>query len=431
MPNHVGTWTLPKVRAGLGLGLISTFLFLSAAAHAAGSDVRHGFAVDADHVRVRLGSSPERLEFVTESLRVDDVTYTKRRGEILRARLEKSPAGLLRLTLTSGGKVVLERGIAEPPLRLEAREAKLGTKNLPPDLIADMVNGIVDGKAVTGFRIELRAEVAFTDYLLGVLSREMPGTWPMEALKAQAVATRSYTLSQMRARSAWSFDLEGSILDQEFEWVTPQRRRSPALRRWAEALAATRDQVLRGAGGEVFRAYYHADCGGRTTTPEFVWGPVGEYRSVRDPACEARPSNKWKFVAEKSWLQKQLRDPGGARREPAAVTAGLEFSWIQSLFDQRVTLVEWWDGFSDLKILSGQNFRQLLGFGKLKSLRFHTRERGRDVIFEGQGYGHGVGLCQWGSKDWAEKGLSAERILNHYYPLARLGSPPRGFAQNR
>lgn len=410
MPNHVGTWMFPKVRAGLGLGLISTFFFLSSS-----------YAADTDHVRVRLGSAPAELEFVTESLRFDEEAFTKRPGQILRVKIEKAPAGALRMRVTSGGKAVLERLIGEPPVRFETREAKMGPKNLPPHLILDQVAGV----------IELRAEVAFTDYLLGVLSREMPGMWPMEALKAQAVATRSYTLSQMRARTAWSFDLEGSILDQEFEWVTPKRRASPALRRWAEALAGTRDQVLRGAGGEVFRAYYHADCGGRTTTPEFVWGPVGEYKSVRDPSCEARPSNKWKFVAEKNWLKKQLQDPGGDRRLPAATKAGLEFSWIQSLFDQRVTLVEWWDGMSDLKILSGQNFRQLLGFGKLKSLRFHTREQGKDVVFEGQGYGHGVGLCQWGSKDWAEKGLSSTQILNHYYPLARVGAPPRGYAQAR
>lgn len=410
MPNHAGTWMFPKVRAGLGLGLISTFLFLP-----------FSYATDADHVRVRLGSSADRIDFVTDSLIVDRVTYTKRRGEILRVKVEKNPAGLLQMLVTSGGKPVFERTVTNPPLVFETRDAKLGPKALPPHLILDQVAGVV----------ELRADVEFADYLLGVLSREMPGSWPMEALKAQAIATRSYTLSQMRARSAWSFDLEGSILDQEFEWVTPQRRQSAPLKRWSAALVASRDQVLRGANNEVFRAYYHADCGGRTTTPEFVWGPVGEYKSVRDPACEARASNKWKFVAEKSWLKKQLQDPGGDRRAPAAVKAGLEFSWIQSLFDQRVTLVEWWDGMSDLKILSGQNFRQLLGFGKLKSLRFHTREQGKDVVFEGQGYGHGVGLCQWGSKDWAEKGLTSEEILKHYYPLARVGAPPRGYAVTR
>lgn len=85
-----------------------------------------------------------------------------------------------------------------------------------------------------------------------------------------------------------------------------------------------------------------------------------------------------------------------------------------------MTLVEWWDGLGDLQILTGQNFRQLLGFGDLKSLRFQTKDLGDSVEFQGRGFGHGVGLCQWGTKDWAEKGQTAEEILRHYYPLARL-----------
>lgn len=407
MPNHAGTWTFPKVRRSPGRGVIvALFMTLLNTATAR--------AADADHVRVRLGSSNTLLEFTAEAVAIPALKFDvqKKRGEVLRVRIEKTVAGLARLSVLSRGRQVLEHVIADPPLRLVATDARMGTKNLPPELLTDAPAGV----------LELRAEVEFADYLIGVLSREMPGIWPMEALKAQAIATRSYTLSQIRARSEWSFDLEGSVLDQEFEWVTPARRRSPALRRWAEALTATRDQVLRRADGEVFRAYYHADCGGRTTTPDFVWGPSGDYKSVRDPACETRASNKWKFVAEKNWLRRQLRDPAGESARAPAVQAGFEFSWIQSLFDQRVTLVEWWDGISSLKILSGQNFRQLLGFGKLKSLRFRTREEGRRVVFEGQGYGHGVGLCQWGSKDWAEQGLRADQILRHYYPLAIMGA---------
>jgi stage II sporulation protein D len=409
------TWTFPKAIIATLYGLILFSASLS-------------LASDADPVRVRLGSSNESLEILSDSLQFQtgavDFGVQRQGLDRLRLRVSKNPkTQSLKLEVFKGAKSYKVWSAVNLPLRIETREAKLGPKHIPPHLILDQVGGV----------IELRAEVEFSEYLMGVLSREMPGSWPMEALKAQAIATRSYTLSQMKARTQWSFDLEGSILDQEFEWVGPEKRKTKSLVRWAEALTATRNQVLRGSRGEVFRAFYHADCGGRTTTPDFVWGPAGDYKSVRDPACETRKSNKWQFVARKKWLRNQLQDPAGVAaldRNVAALNshadgptqAGLEFSWIQSLFDQRVTLVEWWDGLSDLKILSGQNFRQLLGFGKLKSLRFQSHEKGQNLVFEGQGFGHGVGLCQWGSKDWAEQGLKAEAILNHYYPLARIGT---------
>jgi len=404
------TWMFPQALSRLlfvlGLGLIPAL----------------ASAADMDSVRVRLGSSPKVIEVFADQIQFEihneKQKWDRQKGSSPLKFVVVKKAAELELQVFQPRKPMKSWTLESLPLRIQIVNGQFGPKKIPPQLILDQVQGV----------IELRAEVEFSDYLLGVLSREMPGSWPLEALKAQTIATRSYTLSQMKARTHWSFDLEGSILDQEFEWVTPEKRATRPLLRWAEALEATRNQVLRGTNGEVFRAFYHSDCGGRTTTPDFVWGPTGDYKSVRDPSCEVRPTNKWKFVAEKKWLRSQLQHPTGMKESQA----GLEFSWIQSLFDQRVTLVEWWDGLADLRILSGQNFRQLLGFGKLKSLRFQSREQGQDVIFEGRGFGHGVGLCQWGSKDWAEKGMSTAGILSHYYPLARLGAhDPRKVAVRR
>lgn len=382
-----------------------------------------GQASDRDLVRVRLTSSNAEFEFNAREIEITkDATSLFRADSktplALRLRVRKNPKSEeFLLTLMQGKKLLTELPLGRLlPLQIEVSRGHLGAKQLPPQMILDQVQGV----------IELRAEVAFSEYLLGVLSREMPGAWPMEALKAQAIATRSYTLSQMNSRSDWSYDLEGSVLDQDFEWVGADKRKLPALIRWQQALEATRNQFLTGSKGEVFRAYYHADCGGRTTTPDFVWGPTGDYKSVRDPSCETRAKNRWKLVASKDWIRNQLQPRQQPREQVRGIAsttvskAGLEFSWIQSLFDQRVTLVEWWDGLAELQILSGQNFRQLLGFGKLKSLRFSTREQGGNLVFEGRGFGHGVGLCQWGSRDWAEQGMDHVGILQHYYPLARL-----------
>lgn len=401
---------MSRLPAGCQL-FLSTFVFAVALIGSASSH-----ASDRDPVRVRLAHSSQSLHFEANGFEV-----TRANESLFAVKAQKrSPVQVEIRFVPQKNQFVLNARRGKQslwsfelkdafPFEIKTLKATMGGKRLPETLTLDRVEGA----------LELRAEVRFADYLLGVLNREMPGAWPLDALKAQAVATRSYTLSQMRSRSEWSFDVEGSVLDQEFEWIPEDERGTEILKRWREALEQTQNEVLLGSSKEIFRAYYHADCGGRTTTPDFVWGPTGDYKSVRDPSCEQRQRNRWKLVAPKNWIQSQLRGEVAPSRMRAS--AGLEFSWIQSLFDQRVTLVEWWDGgLSDLKILSGQNFRQLLGFSKLRSLRFSTKESGQDIVFEGRGFGHGVGLCQWGSKDWAEQGLKYGAILNHYYPLAKL-----------
>ena len=73
-----------------------------------------------------------------------------------------------------------------------------------------------------------------------------------------------------------------------------------------------------------------------------------------------------------------------------------------------------------VRIISGQQLRNILGFDRLKSTMFAFNERGDHFVFEGQGHGHGVGMCQWGARHLALSGESFKRILIHYFPQARL-----------
>lgn len=308
-----------------------------------------------------------------------------------------------------GNRVEVSTGL-QFPLEIRAQEVKFADKSVPPHLWVNLSMG----------SYELVAQVNLSDYLFGVLVREMPGMWPMEALKAQAVAARSYTLAQMKLRAGDTFDLEGNILDQDFEWVHEDQRQSEVHERWKTALRQTDRWVMMTPNNEVLKAYYHADCGGQTTTPDLVWGSTNYYQSVKDPVCELRKENQWQTVVEKGWLKQQLASGLDVLR----TKINLQFDWIQSFFDKRVTLVEWWQSPDQMQLITGQNFRQLVGFGKLKSTRFTTEDLGSKIRFSGKGAGHGVGLCQWGAKDWAVQGQSAQKILQHYYPLAKLYALP-------
>ncbi len=365
-------------------------------------------------VRVRVIKDAELVE-----LRVKNLVIFDRTGTRLTLSKSNQWANVTLTKTVEDGQPRLK--VTSPALKTAFNDSDMG---FPADFYGSAIT--VDGKNLPSpVRISLLqgqmsgiSTLRLSDYLLGVLHREMSGKWPKEAMKAQAVATRSYSLAQMEARSTDVFDLEGSVLDQEFEWVTPTQRLRPEIINWQRALDETKDMILVGSEGETLKAYYHADCGGETTVPDLVWGPKGEFQSVKDPSCEKRRSNHWHLNIPKSVIQRKIasEDFEGSR---------LKFDWVKSTFDKRVTWVEWTAGFTGTatdawQLISGQNFRRLLGFDQLKSTRFKAIDKGEHMYFEGQGFGHGVGLCQWGSKDWADKGWNVWKILNHYYPKAKI-----------
>lgn len=364
-------------------------------------------------VRVRLGTNLPEFSFQSKGLRIRDRDgrgWSVATGAEVTIRYLQDPGVLEVFSTLQGPGKETRREFYRPPLDIQSRSIQSGKNHYPPHLSVQMVSG----------RIQVVGRVPLDDYLLGVLSREMPSAWPVEARKAQAVAARSYTLARLKERSAESFDVEDSILDQEFRWV--ERRNHPTYRRWREVIEATRSWVLLAPSGEILKAYYHADCGGRTTTSRQVWGTNEAYRPVRDPFCERRGTNLWRLEVEKDELWRSLlqswSDPV---QETPSKGEDFQLFTVRSPEDGRVSLVEWArENTADARILTGQSFRELLGFSLLKSTRFAAREEGNRFVFIGKGKGHGVGLCQWGARDWALVGRKAPQILSHYYPLARL-----------
>ena len=86
----------------------------------------------------------------------------------------------------------------------------------------------------------------------------------------------------------------------------------------------------------------------------------------------------------------------------------------------RVRKVKWLPRQGAPRVFSGVEFREKLGNVQFPSAFFSIQQQGNQFVFEGSGYGHGVGLCQWGAKVMGEKGYSASVILSHYYPDAKI-----------
>lgn len=246
------------------------------------------------------------------------------------------------------------------------------------------------------------------EYLKGVVPHEMPSGWPLEALKAQAVAARSFAYHRLRQRQTRAFDLEAGILDQQFDITSP-------IRKIDQAVEATRDLVLVDKSGEVFEAFYHADCGGQTEVEANVWG--GESLNASRVDC-AHPTRHWDVdFSRTDLLQLLLKHFDLPKATPLKSLQAVGHSASGRVKQVRVDF-----GSDRTFLISSQEFRQLVGFHRLPSTNFQVRWIGPWLHVTGVGQGHGVGLCQYGARALASQGASFREILRFYYPRAHLSN---------
>ncbi len=244
------------------------------------------------------------------------------------------------------------------------------------------------------------------EYLRGVVPHEMPATWPNEALKAQAVAARSFAYRRILERPSREYDVDASVVDQQFKFSAPSKKID-------RVLEATRDMVLVNGSNEIFETYYHADCGGITESAANVWG--GESLSPSKPDCE-HETRHWTVKLSRKDLVKRLVSHFKLPEESqlkSLQTVGHSASGRVEYLRADFTSGAW-------RIFSSQEFRRLIGFERVPSTNFQLRWSGSTLLMTGSGQGHGVGLCQRGARAMAEQGKSFRDILAFYYPTARL-----------
>ena len=241
------------------------------------------------------------------------------------------------------------------------------------------------------------AYVNLRDYLKGVVSSEMPANWPNETLKAQIVAARSYALFMSEKRKNQVFDVESSIKDQVYRHTDDQRLEP--------LLDDTANMVLFDENRNLFKAYYHSECGGQTSSAKKVFGDSQSDVEVRDPYCQGRT---WRMEIPKREIEKYFGP----------------FKQIVSAFDpiRRAYAVDVQRADSSLEAIDAQKLRMHVGSTRMKSTWFESRIHGDKIEFVGKGYGHGVGLCQWGSRQMGVMKKNYKEILSFYYPKAKIVS---------
>jgi stage II sporulation protein D len=257
----------------------------------------------------------------------------------------------------------------------------------------------------------LTRELPLEEYLAGVLGAESSIEDEFEALKAQAVISRTFALRNAGRHQREGYDFCSTTHCQRFVY---SEKRSPSPSR--RAVEETSGEVLQDGMGELADAYFHAACGGVTANIRTLWGvPAPSYlRGVRDDFCATMPHYRWTQTIPAAQLVKALKsdertDIGPelrsilVRKRDATGRAEL-----LALEGARRRVVRGWD----FKIIVGRS----LGWQMIKSSRFDVSRSGSDFVFRGGGFGHGLGLCQEGAHAMARRGIDYRQILKHYFP---------------
>lgn len=270
----------------------------------------------------------------------------------------------------------------------------------------------VNGKAYRG-AIEIRKkgngrllvinDLDLEAYLLGVVAAEVPSDWEMEALKAQAVASRTYALYQKRNAGRRSYHILATVDSQMYLGKRGERTRA------TEAVEATQSLVIM-YRGEVIPAFYHSSCGGHTENALELWGIDEPFLKGVDCDCQnISRYGLWEKRFTTAGVIRALRregfrlaDIGGV--EMGGLTPAGRVKNVVFRHSGRATSVP------------AETIRAALGYSNVPSIFFEPELIDREVVFSGRGHGHGIGLCQWGAKEMARNGADYKAIISHYYP---------------
>ncbi len=357
-------------RAG-GLALVSIVLGVCAAQ-----------AAEARPVRVRVVAGDSRVEIV-------DAEGTRR---VVRARAEG-------LEIDAGHQAGrLDLSSSHAPYRV--RSAAGGA--------VEVRGGLVVRPGEAGMGVDVINIVSLEDYVAGTLGGEMVASWAPAALRAQAVACRTYVLYQIERRREESYDVAADVTSQRYLGV---RGESDAA--WA-AVRSTSGEILRFEGAPALAAF-HSASGGQTASAGEVWGAAIPYlRSVAVENEDDSPDTYWRATVSEGSLSRGLAELGyqigrleelEVSRRSLSGRAG-EVSFRGSQGRAKVT---------------GRQLRQVLGSTTIKSTLFEVRRMTGEVVFVGSGSGHGVGMSQWAAQAMALEGAAYAEILGKFYPGTSLG----------
>lgn len=299
------------------------------------------------------------------------------------------------------------------PILLATLESPTGLLSYENEKYQGLFKVITNPK---GDSCDIINDIPMDDYISSLLTKEMNSTWPEEALKAQAVAARTYALHKMKSQEVTKvlgseafYDLESSEKHQvggNFFDATPST---------IKASYGTKGEVLLAPNGAIRPIFFHAKCGGKTLRPDQVWhNKEAGYESVNCPFCHnlgpktwmkvvsvARLKNFFEWARGQKILKEELDLPISTL---TLVPDSIDKFTVNFYINDRPFIIE------------KAALRKYFGNVVFPSNAFSLEMKNGGFLVAGEGLGHGVGLCQMGALALAQRGWSYKKILAHYFP---------------
>jgi len=255
----------------------------------------------------------------------------------------------------------------------------------------------------------VKKNIKLEEYLAGVVAAEMEPTWPENALAAQAILARTFTMENIKAQRVKKLHGTDASTDiEEFQAYNPSRINDQVR----QAVASTRGQVITYRGNYV-KGWFSACDGGISATAKeglsYTKEPTPYINAGMQDGCltETVPENQYWRVAL------PLQQVQAAVQEISGKDTG-SFNTVRIVErgpSGRATKIQ-----LGLATVSGPELRLALGSDKVRSMLLTSAQvQGNNLVLEGKGFGHGVGLCQWGANKLALEGKNPEEIIKFYY----------------
>ena len=255
-------------------------------------------------------------------------------------------------------------------------------------------------------------------YLEGVINAEINSNWPVEAVKTQAVIARTYALHHYIQRRNSKWHISDTESDQVYKGDTVSDERA------YQSVLQTEGQIIKNEHG-IIEAFYHSNSGGHTEDTVNIWhGKTSFIKASPTEYGQTDPNYNWKYKISKSRFAKVLNRKGFR-------VGNIKKMVVSQRFDSgRVKGLEIFHS-KENKILriKGVQLLRVLGNRKIRSLLFSININKDNILFQGKGFGHGVGLCQWCAKEMATFGQMYDEIINYFYhdvEIATFKIPNKG-----
>ena len=251
-------------------------------------------------------------------------------------------------------------------------------------------------------RFTVLEEIGIEEYLPGVIEGEMPTLWQDDAIQAQVIAARTYAIYQKKIKNNALYHIDK--LDLAYNGSYNYQPKTKKI------VDKSRGTVMV-YNWELFPGYFHSTCGGHTEDINIVFNlrSIPPLSGVDCGYCNKSKYYNWRTNLKKDEIERKL---GNAKFNVKKISKIVTEKTGQGGHSSIIKIVH----SGGTKRVNANVFRLIVGPNNLRSTAFKVKNNGSSLIFDGSGWGHGVGLCQYGTQGMANSGFKWYDILKHYYP---------------